>query len=575
MHILSHIKIENYRSCQLIEIDLKHFTPLVGPNNAGKSNLIRALKWGIKPFSLKDDDFCRTTGGAPVQVTLTVEGITQALLDTLDPKHATAMAKIVENETLIVRRRQEQPEASVKSIATEVQNPTTGIFEKAPTGIPQGFQALFPEPIHVEAMVDAAADAAKNTSTSTIGKLLRLITQDIRDNHAAQISQAMQTLNDLFSADGSKRAPELNALDKDTNDALNTIFPGIEARVHVPEPTLDVALKSATVQVQEQGSSKDWQDFQILGHGAQRSIHMALIQALAKRNSPGESGQCTLLLIDEPELYLHPQAIEQVREALLKLAEAGFQVVFSTHSPQMIQQEDVPHALIMRKNGQGTNCRTMSKAVTTIIEDNHKQSEILFSLSGNSQILFCDNVLLVEGKTEARLLPFLYRHRHGSSMGADRLGFIRLDGSGNSAGAMQILKAMDIPTKFLGDFDVCFSRGGMKMCNCPVEDVKLCETYIANNKPQNKQGDRTPQAIAVVQFTRDSNYMKTADTICQAARANCIWLWRYGDMEEVLGIADKELASHMQFKRNVQQGGIDAHAAEAAELKAFLDWVKP
>nr|WP_287412773.1 AAA family ATPase [Pseudodesulfovibrio sp.] len=574
MHRISNLKIENYRSSQLLEVDLQHFTPMVGPNNAGKSNLIRALKWGIKPSSLKEDDFYRDAGGAPVQITLTVKGVTQALLNNLDPKHTAAMAKVVDNETLIVRRRQEQPGAPIKHILTEVWNPTTDKFEKAPTGIPQGFQALFPEPIHVEAMVDAAADAAKNTSTSTIGKLLKLITQDIRDNHADQISQAMQTLNDLFSADGSKRAPELNALDKDTNDALNTIFPGIEARVHVPEPTLDVALKSATVQVQEQGSSKDWQDFQLLGHGAQRSIQMALIQALAKRNNPGGTDQCTLLLIDEPELYLHPQAIEQVREALLKLADVGFQIVFSTHSPQMIQQDDVPHALILRKNGQGTSCRTMAKTVKTVIQNN-KQSEILFSLSGNSQILFCDNVLLVEGKTESRLLPYLYRQRHGTSMGADRLGFIRLDGSGSSAGAMRILKAMDIPTKFLGDLDVCFSKNGKTMCGCPSNEVSACESYANKNKPKNKQNGRTKQAIAVVKFAREASHKQIVDTICATAKSQHVWLWRYGDMEEILGIADKELSSHMNFKQGIKQNGIDAHVAEPAELKAFLDWVKP
>ena len=51
-----------------------------------------------------------------------------------------------------------------------------------------------------------------------------------------------------------------------------------------------------------------------LGHGAQRSIQMTLIRHLAdlKLNNQ-EQATTTLLLIDEPELYLHPQAIEILR----------------------------------------------------------------------------------------------------------------------------------------------------------------------------------------------------------------------------------------------------------------------
>ena len=62
-------------------------------------------------------------------------------------------------------------------------------------------------------------------------------------------------------------------------------------------------------------------DVSALGHGAQRSIQMALVRHLAdiKRDS-GEQASNTILLIDEPELYLHPQAIEVLRDALKTLS---------------------------------------------------------------------------------------------------------------------------------------------------------------------------------------------------------------------------------------------------------------
>ncbi|TCD46812.1 DUF2813 domain-containing protein [Chlorobium sp. N1] len=52
MHFLSHISISNFRSCQHVSFDLAAFTPFVGYNNAGKSNLLAAIRWFIAPFAL-------------------------------------------------------------------------------------------------------------------------------------------------------------------------------------------------------------------------------------------------------------------------------------------------------------------------------------------------------------------------------------------------------------------------------------------------------------------------------------------------------------------------------------------
>lgn len=570
MHRISKIKIENFRSCESMEVDLQLFTPIVGPNNVGKSNIIRALEWAIKPSTIQGEAFCRDAPGQPVQVTLTIEGITDDILLTLDPKHAKATEPFIDNGTLVIRRSQNEPGLSVKQISLEVLDPADGTFGSAPTGIPQGMQSLFPEAIHVEAMIDAAADAAKNTASSTIGKLLKLVTQDIQKTYSVRISQAMQPFKDLLSANGPSRAKELTTLDDDTNKALAELFPGLEARVHVPEPTLDVAFKSATVQVQESGSKGTWQDFSLLGHGAQRSVQMALIQALASRKNPGGDGQCILLLIDEPELYLHPQAIEQVREALLNLSLNGFQVVFSTHSPQMIQSEDIPHTLIIRKNGSSSSCRTMAQTVQTI-QGHQAQSEILFSLSGNSQILFCDNVLLAEGKTEHQLLPILYKQHHGTSMGADRLGFIPLGGCGDIVGAMNILKAMDIPTKTLTDLDfVCVTGHKKGLCPYNQKDIQLCLHYVKQEKDRGIN-----QAAAYAQCIKHPACTAAVNNICNSTINHNVWVWRYGDIESVLGLPDKENSTRMQFRDTVQANGIDACVTYPDELKNFLDWVRP
>ncbi|QQS07722.1 MAG: AAA family ATPase [Fibrobacterota bacterium] len=58
-------------------------------------------------------------------------------------------------------------------------------------------------------------------------------------------------------------------------------------------------------------------DISYQGHGAQRSLIFALIEAVAKHNSNGGQPQgqtkSTILLFEEPELFLHPHLIRRLQ----------------------------------------------------------------------------------------------------------------------------------------------------------------------------------------------------------------------------------------------------------------------
>jgi putative ATP-dependent endonuclease of the OLD family len=59
---LKHIKIKNFRSVQTLDIELPQVCAIVGPNNAGKSNILEAIRrvlagdWGPRASSFSDDD---------------------------------------------------------------------------------------------------------------------------------------------------------------------------------------------------------------------------------------------------------------------------------------------------------------------------------------------------------------------------------------------------------------------------------------------------------------------------------------------------------------------------------------
>lgn len=57
MHHLTDIRIRNFRSCRNVDLSLDHCTPIVGYNNAGKTNIMAAVAWLVNPRSLSSRGF--------------------------------------------------------------------------------------------------------------------------------------------------------------------------------------------------------------------------------------------------------------------------------------------------------------------------------------------------------------------------------------------------------------------------------------------------------------------------------------------------------------------------------------
>ena len=103
----------------------------------------------------------------------------------------------------------------------------------------------------------------------------------------------------------------------------------------------------------------------------QRAFLWSAIEALADsgkmKNGRAviKNGVSKILLVEEPESFLHPPAIRLAREALYKLAKLeNWQVMITTHSPIFIDVSK-PHTTITRvekNDGSATNVFSTDKA---------------------------------------------------------------------------------------------------------------------------------------------------------------------------------------------------------------------
>lgn len=587
VHRLSEIEITNFRSCGDCALPLADFTPLVGYNNGGKSNVLKGISWLLKKRTLATEDFFDPK--APVVISGRISGITAELLDRLDKRHRDRIEKFCRGGELRVRRTQPSPAGSLKNIQLDVWDPELngGDWTKNPAGIDEAISALFPEPIEIGAMEDSAEDVAKHKSTTTIGKLIGEVVAPLEDRHGAAINRALDEVRSILEAEGGQRAPELKEFDDGANQLIQEFFPGISVALHVPPPEIKELFKAGTIKVYE-GPDSPARDVVALGHGAQRSIQMALIRYLAEvKGQSGEAHARTLLLIDEPELFLHPQAVEKVRAALRVLSQSDYQVVFGTHSPQMVRLEDVADCLIVRKDSDGKTygLPTLRAAVARTLEEAKSQAATLFEFENAAQVLFGDRVLIAEGKAEKRLLPEIYRLELGLTPGEDKTALVSLGGATNVANALRILTVMGVPAKAVVDLDYAF-RGGVSAGILTREDAdyQACRQRVTelasefgfelaeDGFPKNHRGMTAEAAFALL--ATDPVFAEHVDALHERLLVHGIWLWTAGSFEHHLGITGKGEEVWADYAIGLRESGCEDGVKDLDGIRALLRWLR-
>jgi predicted ATP-dependent endonuclease of OLD family len=567
-HLISQITIKNYKSIIEESFELSAFTPLVGYNNAGKSNMLEAIKWFLRSQSLAESDF--NDIAKPVEVIAKIDGVSEEILNSLEAKHKNKIEKFVIDSSMTVKVTQAEPSLKIKDIKLEILN-NEGEWEINPNGIPQAISALFPDPIHVGAMENSEEDASKNKTSTTIGKLLKDMLEPLETKYSAEVIEALKGINEQLTSEGANRAPELDDFDKGVNSKISEFFPGVEIKVHIPNPEIKEVFGKGTVRVFENNASHG-RDFSALGHGAQRSIQMALVRHLAdvKRVSASKFSN-TLLLIDEPELYLHPQAVIILKEALKTLSKSGYQVIFSTHSPFMISKEDMENTILIRKNQEkGTFKRiTIKTAIKELEIDALSQIELLHEFSNSANIFFADKVILTEGKTEKRVLPCIIESISKKSIGAQKIALVSLEGSSSLKRTQDVLKTLDLPNKGVVDLDFAVTKyKEHKLFDKKHESIKVINEFLADKVedwdfkitddgwPTNKGSIKADEVFAkLAQAPEMKEYVETIIKICLEAN---IWVWRNGTIENHIGLESKKKGEYQwkQFNDDIATKGL-------------------
>jgi hypothetical protein len=160
-----------------------------------------------------------------------------------------------------------------------------------------------------------------------------------------------------------------------------------------------------------------------------------------------------VLLIEEPELYLRPQAQRYLYRLLRGFAEAGNQVLYSTHSPSFLNVARLEElALVARHAGGGTSV-THPHPISP--DDDFR---VLSEFDAErSELFLARAALLVEGQTEKLAFPFVF-DALGHDLDREGISIISCGGKSNIPLFARACRATGVPFIAVYDRDAPIGR---------------------------------------------------------------------------------------------------------------------
>lgn len=225
--------------------------------------------------------------------------------------------------------------------------------------------------------------------------------------------------------------------------------------------------------------------FEELGSGQEQLLALAFAYAYAKAFYGG-----IVLIIEEPEAHLHPLAQQWLARKIRQMAKDGLQVVLTTHSPAFVDLLDLEGIVVVRKVDNATTVKQLTAqelaeyCVQYGADSNRTNPHTVlpfYASSATQEVLsglFAKKVILVEGQTEFLSLP-IYLAKIGLDVSKMGIAVVPVMGKGNLAKWWRFFTAYDMPVFLTFDNDIEEDRDGRKRKDA-LETVGLDSAQIPN-----------------------------------------------------------------------------------------------
>jgi len=485
---LTKLIIKNYRciGSTPIEIDLDDIVVLVGANNVGKSSILKAyelaMSQGSKNENLTIDDFPNNT--------IDPDNLPEIEIQTIvyDNSPGDKWIKFLETGERLVRERWIWK--TVGKPTREGRNAETNQWdEQVPWGAPNVANSRRPEAYRVDAFASPEEQAKK------IKELLMNVLQERVKNHQAEkedesdyrkLLKSVKTLQKKIVLEAQE---EIDKFNSELTKSIEKVFPNYKIEFDAKpeddlEKTISLFKSEGQLLIGLDGGFSSTIDRQ--GSGARRTLLWTTIKFISEyqKNKKNLSlSRPNLLLIDEPEICLHPNAIREACKALYELPTTGnWQVMVTTHSPIFIDFSRNNTTIIkVEKNENGdTKGTTVFRPVKINLDDDDKTNLKLLNICDPyvTEFFFGGKIIVVEGDTEYTAFNYIKREKMSEYKDVH---IIRARGKSTIVSLIKILNHFGSDYSILHDSDKLKTEEGKKN---PAWSVNSNILVAINDKPK-------------------------------------------------------------------------------------------
>lgn len=434
------VHIKNFKSIKNLEFNFPDsgMLVLVGENNSGKSNIIRAIEaicgegWYGKE-KLDDHDFYLRNRENLIDVTLSFDN------------------------NRVVRFRPNAQDWGIKYYSNLAQTATMPYG----TNVKDDFPCTY---LGADRTFDKHLAFYDWTLIGRIRKAFhRRVTADLGATIKGQFETLVNHFNDV---------PGFQDFKNDFSTYFTELLPLTATKIGITFKPYSPANLFKTMQILALDEDQDDCPIDVdeLGEGARNIILISLLRSYAK-NLKAQGEHSGILALEEPELFLHPQARRHLARVLRDLADDGIQVIISTHSASFIDTElfnSIGRVIKVdddeNEGKKFTNLVSCSKAklvehcIATgvpAVKTNTNNITEFYKTTSNPRLnegFFARLLILVEGETEELCIPEYLRE---AGIDCDALGIsvVSVQGKGQIPKYWRLYSKFEIPIIAVFDND--------------------------------------------------------------------------------------------------------------------------
>ena len=403
---VTRIEIWNFRSIKHLAVDLGDTTVFVGPNNAGKTAILDALR-----FALTRRWGQRGTGFSEYDIHLAD--------DNDDPK----VSEGLRIEILVEEEREDEwPEAVAQDLSGIVQlDLTTGmrsIMLRVECAWSQETSAFEPDWEFLNVKGEAiGGGGARRVNLERFWRYLAVFylgaLRDARDEFspgsqfwgrllsALEIPAGLETravrILDLLNRRILNADPRLSEIAQTLSSTTKIASRGHRAEVDlrmVPLKAWDLLSRAEVILRNE--SETPWLPLRRQGQGIQSLSVIFLFRAFVDHLLAEfyESDTQPVLALEEPETHLHPQA---ARSLWMHIRNLPGQKIVTTHSPYFVQHAPFRDLRIVRLAEQGTEVRSLPRSFSVRVPPLEGIEQLVGESAGKLEYASASDTLTVNG----------------------------------------------------------------------------------------------------------------------------------------------------------------------------------